>query len=154
MLRKDAAGFDPAVLQGAVAAAALLEHQQQQEDSGAPAAATAASVSSLASTALPQPGQPFRWVLPDDVAPLQGLTHMYTYYRHMYSVWVWYGSLQSVVLLLLMLRLVNKVSFQPRLSIIAGSLAHFLPDFLHFMVVLVVVIVMLAATCNLLYGYR
>lgn len=48
----------------------------------------------------------------------------------------------------------SQVSFQPRLSIISGSLAYFVPDFLHFMIVLVTAIVMLASICNIIYGYR
>ena len=39
---------------------------------------------------------------------------MYSAYRHMYSVWVWYGTLQSVVLALLMIRLINKVGRRAR----------------------------------------
>jgi hypothetical protein len=45
---------------------------------------------------------------------------MYRSYWTMQRTWVWYGILQSVVLFLLMMRLINKVAFQPRLSVIAG----------------------------------
>jgi hypothetical protein len=102
---------------------------------------------------------------------------------------IWYGILQSIVLALLMMRLINMVAFQPRIAIIsgecqqpqaisrhclcppthsclltspdlpllcfaAGALAHFLSDFLHFLLVLVTVIVMLSIICVTIMGYR
>lgn len=85
---------------------------------------------------------------------LQDLTYMLGYYNDMYGLWIWYGMLQSIVLCMLMMRLINLVAFQPRLSILSGSLAFFLTDFVHFLMVLVACIVMLAAICNVIYGYR
>ncbi len=60
------------------------------------------------------PGDAGRWALPADVSGLQELSYMYEQVDVMYDTWVLYGVLQGVVLVLLLLRLVHHLSFQPR----------------------------------------
>ncbi|GFH29082.1 uncharacterized protein HaLaN_27681, partial [Haematococcus lacustris] len=151
LLRKDQARYDPEQMQQLKAATSMMA-LLNAERLGLPSVPSAWT--KLVSSGMPQPGTPFRWALPDDLGPLKDLGYMFKQYWTMHRTYVWYGVLQSVVLLLLMLRLINKVAFQPRLSIISGTLAYFLPDFLHFMGVLIFVIALLAAICNLVFGYR
>ena len=70
------------------------------------------------------------------------------------QVYTGYAFLQGLVLFLLMLRLINYVSFQPRLSIISGTMARMLPDMAHFAVIFAVVAAMFAMMVTLVFGYR
>lgn len=59
---------------------------------------------------------------------------------------------QGIVLVLLMVRLVHHVSFQPRLSVISGTLARMLPDLVNFLVVLVALLTALGMALCVLWG--
>ncbi len=59
---------------------------------------------------------------------------------------------QGIVLVLLMVRLVHHVSFQPRLSVISGTLARMLPDLANFLVVLVALLAALGMALCVLWG--
>ena len=74
---------------------------------------TAAALAAAAAGRL-LPGDAGRWALPADVSGLQQLSYMYEQMDVMYDTWVLYGVLQGVVLVLLLLRLVHHLSFQPR----------------------------------------
>ena len=53
-----------------------------------------------------------------------------------------------------MIRLVNYVSFQPRISIISGTLAATVPELFHFALVLAVIVPMYAVLSCIGLGYR
>lgn len=64
-----------------------------------------------------------RWRLPEDRASgLEAMAAMMYRMHQMYSMYVLYYTLQSLVLLGLMLRLIMYISFQRRLSVIGGTL--------------------------------
>ncbi|GFR45383.1 hypothetical protein Agub_g6761 [Astrephomene gubernaculifera] len=60
--------------------------------------------------------------------------------------------LQGVVMVLLIVRWVHHLSFQPHLSIISGTLARMLPDLATFVLVMLVILVMFASLLQLLWG--
>ncbi|KXZ53417.1 hypothetical protein GPECTOR_7g1315 [Gonium pectorale] len=99
--------------------------------------ASAAAAALNASANAPLAGEPGRWSLPEDAGPLTQLADMYN---------------QAIVLILLILRLVHRLSFQPRLSIISGTLARMIPDLASLVVILVVVLVMLSAVLVTMWG--
>lgn len=103
---------------------------------------------------IPAPGQPYRWMLPDDPSGINGLANMYTAFDKMTDVYTGYSFLQGVVLFLLMLRLIQYLSFQPRLAIVSGTLARMMPDLIHFIVVFVFMACMFAMILTLEFGYR
>ncbi len=59
---------------------------------------------------------------------------------------------QSLVLGALVVRWVHYISFQPRLSIIAGTLVLALPDLVHFAIVVAICIIMFAAAACIVLG--
>lgn len=59
---------------------------------------------------------------------------------------------QSLALGALVIRWLHYISFQPRLSILFGTLVLALPDLLHFTVVLMTCLVMFAAASSITFG--
>lgn len=57
-----------------------------------------------------------------------------------------YVFLQSIVMLMLMVRLLSHVSFQPRLGVIARTLGNAAPQVAHFLVPFIITMVMFGAT--------
>lgn len=110
---------------------------------------------SLASVGgMPGPGQPYRWALPDDPTGFNGVANMYTTMDMMSNVYTGYTIMQAAVLLMLMIRLIHYVSFQPRLAIVSGTLARMIPDLCHYTIVFVTMACMLAMVLTTVFGYR
>ena len=117
-------------------------------------ASLGSTVASSQAGGMPAPGQPYRWVLPDDPTGINGVANMYTSMDTMMSVYTGYAFLQSIVLSLLMLRLIHYVSFQPRLAIVSGTLARMMPDLIHYCIVFAVIACMSAMILCTVFGYR
>ena len=107
-----------------------------------------------ASGGMPTAGQPYRWMLPDDPSGINGVANMYTTMDKMSDIYTGYTIMQAVVLLLLMIRLIHYVSFQPRLAIVSGTLARMVPDLCHYTVVFVIMACMFAMILTTVFGYR
>ncbi|KAG2451066.1 hypothetical protein HYH02_004334 [Chlamydomonas schloesseri] len=114
---------------------------------------TVSSTSTSSSNATgAEPGSAGRWKLPADTEPLGDAGAMYARVDDMYNMYVLYSFLQGIVLVLIIVRWLHYISFQPRLSIIPGTLALALPDLLHFAVVVLLCVVMFASAAALAYG--
>ncbi|KAG2499887.1 hypothetical protein HYH03_002176 [Edaphochlamys debaryana] len=130
-----------------------------RRDEGAAAAAlltskAAANVSSggASASSLPVAGEAGRWALPPDAGPLGEAGAMFARVDEMYDTLILYAFLQSLVLAMLLIRFLHYISFQPRLSIIAGTLWRALPDLLHLACVVVLATVMFGAAASLVFG--
>ncbi|GIM14788.1 hypothetical protein Vretimale_17596, partial [Volvox reticuliferus] len=110
------------------------------------------STTGLNATAIPKPGDPLRWKLPEDTSGLEGVASVYDKVQKMRNTWMLYNLLQGLVLMLLIMRLVHRLSFQPRLSIISGTLARMIPDLAGFVLVLVTILLMFAFMLVTLWG--
>ena len=102
----------------------------------------------------PIPGGRGRWSLPEDLSGLESMTSMLHAVDVMSRTWSIYTYLQAVVLLILILRLIILMSFQPKLAIISGTLALMVPDFLHLLLIASISAVMYACMACILFGYR
>ena len=60
--------------------------------------------------------------------------------------------MQGIILAALVIRWLHYISFQPRLSIIAGTLVLALPDLLHFALVVAICVTMFAAAACVVFG--
>eukprot|EP00955_Chlamydomonas_euryale_P108267 365833-Chlamydomonas_euryale.AAC.3 len=103
---------------------------------------------------MPSPGDPYRWALPADASGLQGLADLYTSITKMFDVYTGYSFLQGIVLVMLMLRLIVHMSFQPKLGLLSRVLMRTAPDVAHFALLLVVCAAMFAMLITTVYGYR
>jgi hypothetical protein len=72
----------------------------------------------------PGPGTLGRWALAEDGAGLGDVSRTLAHVNSMYVCISLYNALQGVILLLLIVRAVNLISFQPKLSLISGTLAR------------------------------
>ena len=72
----------------------------------------------------------------------------------LYCLQVLYYMLQGIVLVMLLFRWIIHLSFQPRLSIIPGSILLMLPDMLHYLIVVLIIIAMVAALACIVFGDR
>jgi len=102
----------------------------------------------------PRPGTLDRWRLAEDFGGLGDVARTLAHINSMYTVISLYNALQGVILLLLIVRLVNLISFQPKLSLISGTLARFIPDVFNFLMVFIVCVILFAAFVGLNFGYR
>ncbi|GFR50777.1 hypothetical protein Agub_g13042 [Astrephomene gubernaculifera] len=133
---------------------------RRQDSSTTAAAASSPSFSATASSTAtttasedaPSAGQALRWALPADYQPINDAGAMYARVDSMYSALVTYTFLQSLVLAMVVLRWLHYLSFQPRLSIIAGTLALALPDLLHFAAGVLICIAMFGAAACVVFG--
>lgn len=70
-------------------------------------------------------GMPYRWELPKAATnQMVDLANMMGDMRFMHKVFVTYTSLQSVLMMMLLARLVHHMSFQPKVGIIAKTLTR------------------------------
>ncbi|GFR51054.1 hypothetical protein Agub_g13376 [Astrephomene gubernaculifera] len=104
------------------------------------------------SSATPGPGDAFRWAVPEDPSGLQQVAGMHDGINAMRELWALYNTLQGIVMVLLIMRWVHHLSFQPHLSVIAGTLARMLPDLATFVVTMIIVLVMFASLLQLMWG--
>ncbi|KAG2444343.1 hypothetical protein HXX76_001099 [Chlamydomonas incerta] len=93
-----------------------------------------------------------RWQLPVDYSGLQNAGDMFSRVQLMYDTLLVYNMLQCFVLTLIILRLLFYMSFQPHLSLIAGTLALAVPDLLHFGIVVIICAVMYVGAVNCVFG--
>ncbi|PNH01163.1 hypothetical protein TSOC_012961 [Tetrabaena socialis] len=114
----------------------------------------AAAAAALNASAVPEAGASGRWALPAKEQPLNDAGAMFARVDDMYATLVTYNFLQGLVLAMVVLRWLHYISFQPRLSIIAGTLARALPDLLHFAVVVCICIMMFGAAAGLVFGSK
>ncbi len=108
--------------------------------------------STVAAPAAGSPGGGMRWQLPPDQDPINGAGSMFARLDSMYGTVVWYTFLQGLVLALLIVRWLHYLAFQPRLSLIWGTLALALPDLAHLAVVVVLVVVLFGAAACIGFG--
>ncbi|GFR49555.1 hypothetical protein Agub_g11601 [Astrephomene gubernaculifera] len=108
--------------------------------------------STSSSSSSPGPGEAGRWKAAENTSGLQRMAEMFYEVRGLCHMWALYQTLQGIVLILLILRLIHHLSFQPRLSVISGTLARMIPDLANFMVVLLIILAMYAVLMLLLWG--
>ncbi|KAG2442749.1 hypothetical protein HXX76_002830 [Chlamydomonas incerta] len=121
----------------------LLKRREPQASALANGTATAAA---------PAPGEAGRWRLPADASAWEALGAEFGRVDDMYGAVVLYSFLQALVLAMLLVRLLHALSFQPRLSVISGTLARAMPGLAHLFLVATVVVVMLAAAVMVTSG--
>jgi hypothetical protein len=73
--------------------------------------------------ATPAAGGPLRWRLAEARGGLEGAAGMLLSLQRLYNLYCSYYLLQGIILVLLIVRWLHYISFQPRLSIISGTLA-------------------------------
>jgi len=101
------------------------------------------------------PGQPGRWKMgEEDTAGLKRAARMFKMLELMATIKTGYTLVFAAAMVLLLVRLLVQASFQPRLSLIAGTLMLGMADILYFISVLVVVGAMLAVALNVSFGNR
>lgn len=71
----------------------------------------------------PSPGEPLRWQLPEARGGLVSAAGMVVLLQRLYALYCTYSLLQGFILVLMIVRWLHYISFQPRLSIISGTLA-------------------------------
>lgn len=149
MINKDERGWNPYL-------ASVLQAFQTRSDLK-PTNDTidlAATAAAMAPPSMPPRGGDYRWLLPDDVSGLHALGDMYSYLDNMEYLWNLYFVLQSLVLLMLMVRLMHYVSFQPHLAVIGGAIARAIPMLLYWAVIAGMVVVMLLMLNIIAFGDR
>ncbi|KAG2442746.1 hypothetical protein HXX76_002828 [Chlamydomonas incerta] len=102
--------------------------------------------------AAPAPGDAGRWRLLADASAWEALGAEFGRVDDMYGAVVLYSFLQALVSAMLLVRLLHALSFQPRLSVISGTLARAMPGLAHLFLVATVVVVMLAAAVMVTSG--
>ncbi|PNH05934.1 hypothetical protein TSOC_007762, partial [Tetrabaena socialis] len=100
------------------------------------------------------PGEEGRWALPEDRSGLTAAGDMVGRVNRMSTYLTVYGMLQGCVLMCLILQWLGHMSFQPRLSVIPGTLLLSLPQLAHIALALVIIGIMLAAALSLTFGSR
>lgn len=75
------------------------------------------------STVRPLPAEPLRWRLPEDRRGLEAAALQMAFVQDMYNLYMTYSLLQGIILMFLVVRWLNYVCFQPRLSVISGTIA-------------------------------
>lgn len=100
------------------------------------------------------PGEPDRWKLPEDTSGLGDVTRMLSHINTMYDVITAYTFMQGVILIMFIVRLIHLISFQPKLSLISGTLARFIPDVFNFLVVFFTCGIIYSAFVCLVFGFR
>ncbi|GFR52795.1 hypothetical protein Agub_g15415 [Astrephomene gubernaculifera] len=114
----------------------------------------AATATSLPLPAMPAAGGDYRWMLPDDLAPLRQLAHTYEYVGRMEHTWTLYYFLQGIVLVMLMVRLMHYVAFQPQLALIGGAITRALPMLAYWAAVTCCVVGCVLVLLATSFGYR
>ncbi|GFH32922.1 PKD_channel domain-containing protein, partial [Haematococcus lacustris] len=117
---------------------------------------TATALASAAGVSAPVPlaGAAGRWALPPDMAGLQQAAAMFQRAQQMADLYVWYGVLQGVALLMLLVFAIKYISFQPRLALIFKTLAAMAQDLMHFLAVYLVMTVCLVLCLVVVFGPR
>ena len=72
----------------------------------------------------------------------------------MAAAWTAYGVVQAVLLLLLVLRLLRSLAFQPHLGIVSRTLYRVMAPIAHLVLIIGVLLVMFAAMATLCVGFR
>jgi len=104
-------------------------------------------------TPIPRPGKPYRWqVSGEDTSGLKEVNKQRMILGKMSQYMIAYSLLQGGALLLLMARLVSQVSFQPQLSVIAGTFKAALNDLIHFVIILCVLAAMIGSALHVVFG--
>ncbi|KAF5832417.1 hypothetical protein DUNSADRAFT_11700 [Dunaliella salina] len=99
------------------------------------------------------PGAAGRWAEgQESEAGLQAFGDMLKVLEQMSAVKTAYNLVQSFTLILLSVRFVYHTSFQPKLSVIAGTIARFIPDVLYFLCILLAFGTMLSALLAIVFG--
>jgi len=80
-----------------------------------------------AAAGAPPAGAPGRWRLPEDGGGLRDLAVMFAHLGGMNAAVSAYNALQGLVLAALIVRLINLLAFQPKLSLISGTLVRAAP---------------------------
>eukprot|EP00798_Chlamydomonas_sp_ICE-L_P021539 gene21539-28531_t len=100
--------------------------------------------------AIPLPGQPLRWTLPEDRSGMEALSDVFKFLEKASSTWLIYALIQSIILLLLLIRIISLLVFYPTLAIIPFTLIQAAPDILYFGIAIMVTVIMYAmllSTC-------
>jgi hypothetical protein len=101
------------------------------------------------------PRKPYMpWQLPEDTTGYHGLTEIVDEIDTMSHLMVTYGFLQGINLLLLLVRMMKMLKFQPRLAIVTNTLVGASLDLAHLGVIFGVFTVMTAVAAHIQYGAR
>ncbi|KAF5832422.1 hypothetical protein DUNSADRAFT_11704 [Dunaliella salina] len=99
------------------------------------------------------PGAPGRWAMGEESeAGLEAFGHMLEALEQMAEVKTAYALVQFFTLILLLVRFVYHTSFQPKLSVIAGTLARFVPDILYYLFIFLTFGSMLSSMLAIVFG--
>ncbi|KAJ9529638.1 hypothetical protein QJQ45_014409 [Haematococcus lacustris] len=100
------------------------------------------------------PSTPQRWKLAADPSGLEAAGKMFERAQLLATLYVNYGVLQGVALIMLLFHGIQYISFQPRLALIARTLGAMLMDMAHFMAVYLGLLVLTAMALVLAFGCR
>lgn len=92
----------------------------------------------------PLSGEGDRWQLPAEPSGLYRVAEMLSDARLMHNIFMYYVMVQSVAMCMVMVRLISHVMFQPRLAVLARTLAASMTDVGHYMVALLIWTLMFA----------
>ncbi|KAF5827471.1 hypothetical protein DUNSADRAFT_614 [Dunaliella salina] len=99
------------------------------------------------------PGAPGRWTEgTESEEGLQAFGDMLEALQQMADVKTVYSLVQFFTLILLLVRFIYHTSFQPKLSVIAGTLAKFVPDILYYLFMLLAIGTMFTCMLTILFG--
>ncbi|KAF5841742.1 hypothetical protein DUNSADRAFT_11522 [Dunaliella salina] len=101
----------------------------------------------------PLPGTAGRWQSGvEDESGLRELASMHESMEDMSSFKIIYSLVQGGALVLLLARFIQQVSFQPKLSVISGTLLRALPDIVYFVFITTLVGLMLSVALVAVFG--
>ena len=101
------------------------------------------------------PRKPYmRWELPEDSTGYDDLTQIVDQVDVMSNWMVVYGFLQGVSLLMLIMRLVKMLKFQPRLAIVANTISGASLDLAHFGIIFITFLMATAVVAHIQYGHN
>ncbi|GIL65472.1 hypothetical protein Vafri_19251 [Volvox africanus] len=149
MIRKDTTAWNE-YLAGQLRILLMRSHSSPTNDT----VGLAATALDTELPAMPGPGEDYRWLLPDDASELTALGNMYSYMDNMEFTWYVYFLIQAVVLLMLMVRLLTYLAFQPQLAIIGGTIVRAIPWLLYWLFITGVVFSMCLVLLTTCFGYR
>lgn len=99
------------------------------------------------------PKKPYRpWELPDDSSGYEALTGIVDEINTMSNTLVFYGFLQGVNLLLLLVRVMKMLKFQPRLAIVTNTVSGAWLDLAHFGFIFIIYLSMMAVVAHIQFG--
>ncbi|KXZ54494.1 hypothetical protein GPECTOR_4g559 [Gonium pectorale] len=166
MIAKDESAWNPYL-------ANQLRTLQTRSDSSptSDSVGLASTATSMPLPGMPPPGGDYRWLLPSDFTGLRTLADAYAYVDHMGYMWSLYFFLQAsldgsssapawaprcwgLVLVMLMVRLIHYLAFQPHLAVVGGAIARSVPLLVYWATVAATVLACVLVLAVTVFGYR